>query len=72
MKIKAIKTIYFLPRISDGEYSQEEIDQFLASKISEGEIFNSEDGCTFYSESDEDHTEWSICLPDDNFEILEV
>lgn len=52
MKIKAIQNIYFLPRISEGIYCQEDIDDFLSSKISEGDILISSNGNEFYYEND--------------------
>lgn len=71
MKIRAKKNLYYLPRISEGEYLQSEIDNFLSCKISEGDIFESCDS-GWLRGNPEDGDEWALDhLNSENFEIIE-
>ena len=39
MKIRATQAMYILPRITEGLYSQEEVDSFLTTKVEKGDVF---------------------------------
>ena len=68
-KYRVKNTIYYLPRIYEGEYTQAEIDAFLRAKLEEGTVFVVNNDGTVHKEEDP-RSQWIFDPNNPNFEKI--